>query len=211
MNAPPIFWILILASGFTASGVNITTFLFLNATSPTAFSVLGVIKKITQTLLGYILWNPPTNISNFISVCVGVLGGILYSVSKKIERPVKLKRKSSLNPPSSFTSEANSEMFEKDLENLSQNRGKDDENSPFLSKPLSTMPYSPSMPTMKSNHSLHKMNDGNVLSANARGNFSAAGHDPKTFPSSISFPSLAPNNVAKSENEMNSSILTSNS
>lgn len=80
------FWILLLVSGFTASGVNITTYLFLNASSPTTFSVLGVVKKITQTLLGYILWSSPRNTWNVVSVCVGVIGGISYSVAKKLEK-----------------------------------------------------------------------------------------------------------------------------
>jgi hypothetical protein len=47
---------------------------------------LGVIKKITQTLLGYLTWSSPTNVGNILSVCVGVLGGIAYSVAKKVEK-----------------------------------------------------------------------------------------------------------------------------
>lgn len=86
MNAHWDFWVLLLVSGFTASGVNITTYLFLNASSPTTFSVLGVVKKITQTLLGYMLWSSPRNTWNVVSVCVGVIGGISYSVAKKLEK-----------------------------------------------------------------------------------------------------------------------------
>lgn len=89
MDAKADFWALILASGFTASGVNITTYLFLNASSPTTFSVLGVIKKITQTMLGYLLWTSRNSTSNVVSVFVGVIGGIAYSIAKKIEKPQK--------------------------------------------------------------------------------------------------------------------------
>ena len=81
-----MFWSLVIFSGFAGVGVNITTYLFVSASSPTSFSVLGVIKKITQTLLGYLTWNTPTNAANIISVCVGVLGGISYSIAKKIEK-----------------------------------------------------------------------------------------------------------------------------
>ena len=85
LTASALFWILVICSGFAGVGVNITTYLFLSVSSPTSFSVLGVIKKITQTLLGYLTWNAPTNAANIISVCVGVLGGITYSVAKRLE------------------------------------------------------------------------------------------------------------------------------
>ena len=82
INGPKEFWLYLLGSGITGAGVNITTYMFIQVSSPTTFSVLGVIKKIMQTLLGYILWTSPTNVSNIISVIVGVMGGIMYSVSK---------------------------------------------------------------------------------------------------------------------------------
>jgi drug/metabolite transporter (DMT)-like permease len=82
-----LLWGLILGSGFAGVGVNITTYLFLSASSPTSFSVLGVIKKITQTLLGYLTWSSPTNSGNVLSVCVGVLGGIAYTIAKRVEKP----------------------------------------------------------------------------------------------------------------------------
>jgi drug/metabolite transporter (DMT)-like permease len=86
ITGPPILWFVILISGFAGVGVNITTYLFVTAASPTSFSVLGVIKKVTQTLLGYLTWSSPTNAGNILSVCVGVLGGIAYSVAKKLEK-----------------------------------------------------------------------------------------------------------------------------
>lgn len=86
IHASCMFWVYLLISGFAGSAVNLTTYLFLDASSPTAFSVLSVIKKITQTLLGYILWSAPTNFMNILSVIIGVLGGISYSVSKKYEK-----------------------------------------------------------------------------------------------------------------------------
>lgn len=86
LNATPLFWALLVFSGFAGVGVNITTYLFLAASTPTSFSVLGVIKKITQTLLGYITWRCPTNTGNILSVCVGVLGGIAYSIVSGMEK-----------------------------------------------------------------------------------------------------------------------------
>lgn len=86
LHAPPIFWFLVICSGFAGVGVNITTYLFLSATSPTSFSVLGIIKKIIQTLLGYLQWNTPTSAANIVSVCIGVLGGISYSLAKNYEK-----------------------------------------------------------------------------------------------------------------------------
>ena len=85
-NGPKSFWLLLIGSGLSGAGVNITTYMFIQVSSPTSFSVLGVIKKIMQTLLGYILWTAPTNVSNIISVIVGVMGGIMYSVSKLREK-----------------------------------------------------------------------------------------------------------------------------
>ena len=86
LHAPPLFWWLAVFSGFAGVGVNITTYLFLAASTPTSFSVLGVVKKITQTFLGYLTWNTPTNFANIVSVCVGILGGIFYTIAKKTEK-----------------------------------------------------------------------------------------------------------------------------
>jgi GDP-mannose transporter len=86
IHGPWLLWALIFLSGFAGVGVNITTYLFLASSTPTSFSVLGVIKKITQTLFGYLTWSSPTNVGNILSVCVGVLGGIAYSVAKKVEK-----------------------------------------------------------------------------------------------------------------------------
>jgi GDP-mannose transporter len=85
VNGPWLLWGLVSISGLAGMGVNITTYLFLAASTPTSFSVLGVIKKITQTLLGYLTWSSPTNAGNVLSVCVGVLGGIAYTVAKRVE------------------------------------------------------------------------------------------------------------------------------
>jgi drug/metabolite transporter (DMT)-like permease len=86
ISGPWVLWLLILISGFAGGGVNITTYLFVTAASPTSFSVLGVIKKVAQTLLGYLTWSAPTNIGNIASVCVGVIGGVAYSVARKMEQ-----------------------------------------------------------------------------------------------------------------------------
>jgi drug/metabolite transporter (DMT)-like permease len=95
ISGPWLLWVLILISGFTGVGVNITTYMFVTAASPTSFSVLGVIKKVAQTLLGYLTWSAPTNVGNIVSVCVGVIGGIAYSVARKMER----KRETSSDVP----------------------------------------------------------------------------------------------------------------
>ena len=92
LNSTPLFQILVVLSGFAGVGVNITTYLFLAASTPTSFSVLGVIKKITQTLLGYITWRCPTNAGNILSVSVGVLGGIVYSIVSGMEKDNKNSR-----------------------------------------------------------------------------------------------------------------------
>jgi hypothetical protein len=84
-NGSILFWVLILISGFTGVGVNVTTYLFVSVTSPTSFSVIGVVKKIAQTLLGYLTWTAPTNAGNVLSVYVGLVGGIAYSIAKKLE------------------------------------------------------------------------------------------------------------------------------
>jgi GDP-mannose transporter len=86
LGGPWRLWGLIVISGFSGVGVNIMTYLFLAASTPTSFSVLGVIKKITQTLLGYVTWSAPANAGNVLSVCVGVLGGITYSIAKQLEQ-----------------------------------------------------------------------------------------------------------------------------
>jgi hypothetical protein len=86
IHGPWLLWGLIIVSGFAGVGVNITTYLFLAASTPTSFSVLGVIKKIAQTLLGYLTWSSPSNAGNVLSVCVGVLGGIAYTVAKRVEK-----------------------------------------------------------------------------------------------------------------------------
>lgn len=142
----------------------------------------------------------------------------MYSVSKKIEKPSQIKRKRSFAELTGIESSTKSEILsEKDLENISSSIATDEEKSPFLNKSSLKMPYSPSLPAMKNNHSLHIINDGNVQSANARGNFQVTGHDQnhQNFPSSISFPTLTSNHNtnfrSKSDNEVNSSILTSKS
>ena len=86
LTAPHVFLLILFISGIAGVGVNITTYLFIGASSATSFSVLGVIKKVTQTLLGYIFWATPTNVSNVFSVIIGIFGGIMYSISKKFER-----------------------------------------------------------------------------------------------------------------------------
>jgi drug/metabolite transporter (DMT)-like permease len=78
-------WVMLVCSGFFGVGVNITTYLFVSATSPTSFSVLGVVKKICQTLLGY-AFDRPNSVGNVVSVVVGLIGGIGYSLAKSLKK-----------------------------------------------------------------------------------------------------------------------------
>jgi GDP-mannose transporter len=78
------FTLTLMVSGFFGVGVNISTYLFVSATSPTSFSVLGVVKKICQTLLGYAL-DRPNSVANVVSVIVGLMGGIGYTLAKSLK------------------------------------------------------------------------------------------------------------------------------
>ena len=80
-----MFIVYVIISGFAGIGVNVITYLFLSISTPTSFSVLGVIKKILQTFIGYIAIKTDINIGNVLSVSLGIVGGVLYSISKKIK------------------------------------------------------------------------------------------------------------------------------
>lgn len=183
-------------SGFTAAGVNITTFLFLNASTPTTFSVLGVIKKITQTLLGYLLWTAPTNASNVISVCVGVLGGISYSIAKKIEKPVKITKEEPILPTSQ--NDDNSSLYFSQIAS-SENYSK--ENEDVYLKPLA---LSQPMTTSPSLNAIHNEDEskGSMTRIGYKGSVLADKNADRklSFPLSVSSPSLFNYHVGKSNN-----------
>jgi len=80
------FWSLVLLSGFTGIGVTVTTYLFLSMSTPTSFAVIGVLKKISQTFLGYFFWKSVSGWQNIASVIVGLCGGIMYGISQKAKQ-----------------------------------------------------------------------------------------------------------------------------
>jgi drug/metabolite transporter (DMT)-like permease len=69
-------------SGVLGLALNLSTFWLLGFTSATSYGVVGVSKKIVQTVLSLIFFRKSVSLRNGLSVCVGLCGSTLYAFLK---------------------------------------------------------------------------------------------------------------------------------
>lgn len=81
----------IIFSGVLGLLLNFSTFSLLGATSATSYVVVGASKKILQAILSYIIFQSKSNLTNAISVCIGLSGSTLYAYAKWNENKIKIK------------------------------------------------------------------------------------------------------------------------
>eukprot|EP01088_Endostelium_zonatum_P020266 TRINITY_DN7385_c0_g1_i2.p1 TRINITY_DN7385_c0_g1~~TRINITY_DN7385_c0_g1_i2.p1 ORF type:complete len:328 (-),score=38.32 TRINITY_DN7385_c0_g1_i2:19-1002(-) len=76
------FWVLLFISGVTGTAISLSTFWALKATSPTTYAVVGSLNKIPLTIIGTFLFGSKINLSGWVSIVIGLGGGVLYSIAK---------------------------------------------------------------------------------------------------------------------------------
>jgi len=83
------FILLLLFSGLNSFGISLTSLWTVKATSPTTYSIVGALNKIPLAILGIIIFHTKLNTMGYISVFIGLSGGVVYSWVKQLEQTRK--------------------------------------------------------------------------------------------------------------------------
>ncbi|EDQ88935.1 uncharacterized protein MONBRDRAFT_25661 [Monosiga brevicollis MX1] len=82
-------------SGVIGTGLSLSVFWCVNATSPTTYSMVGALNKIPITFISIVFFNTEMDSKLAFSVCVGLLAGLVYTYAKlqlrKSPQPVNEK------------------------------------------------------------------------------------------------------------------------
>jgi len=75
--------------GLSSVGISFASFWTVRTTSPTTYSIVGSLNKIPLTILGVIVFRTPMNTPGAISIIIGLMGGVVYSLCKHWEWAAK--------------------------------------------------------------------------------------------------------------------------
>ncbi|KMZ68794.1 GDP-mannose transporter [Zostera marina] len=82
----PIFWAVIILSGFLGLAISFTSMWFLHQTSATTYSLVGSLNKIPLSIAGILLFKVPTSMENLASILFGLLAGVFFAKAKMSDR-----------------------------------------------------------------------------------------------------------------------------
>mmetsp|Transcript_30967 Transcript_30967/g.52016 ORF Transcript_30967/g.52016 Transcript_30967/m.52016 type:complete len:366 (-) Transcript_30967:444-1541(-) len=72
-------------SGIVSLGISFSSLWFLSETSPTTYSITGSLNKIPTAIAGLVFFNVPTTMLNILSISVGLLAGVVFTLAKLME------------------------------------------------------------------------------------------------------------------------------
>jgi GDP-mannose transporter len=87
-----IFFASFLYSGFCGAALSASTMWTLRMTSSTTFSIVGALNKIPLTILSLLLFRNSITFSGFISIGIGLFGGLVYAYSQAQISVVKVRQ-----------------------------------------------------------------------------------------------------------------------
>lgn len=78
----PAFQMAALISGFVGFFISFASLWFLSTTTPTIYSLVGSLNKIPVAFAGMLLFDAAVSSKNVVSVCIGLLAGVLFAFAK---------------------------------------------------------------------------------------------------------------------------------
>lgn len=70
--------------------MSLATFCALKVTSPTTYAVVGSLNKIPLTIIGTVLFRSIITVQGWVSIVIGLGGGVLYSYAKVLQNRQKM-------------------------------------------------------------------------------------------------------------------------
>jgi GDP-mannose transporter len=77
------FLMMVFLCGVSGFLISVCSFWAVKATSATTYSIVGTLNKIPLTIIGFLFFGAPTNLTGTISIAIGLAGGILYTWEKQ--------------------------------------------------------------------------------------------------------------------------------
>lgn len=78
----PTFMAVAAVSGVIGFAISFTSLWFLSTTTPSIYSLVGSLNKVPLALIGLFAFNVPWTVPNLLSILVGTLAGIVFTVAK---------------------------------------------------------------------------------------------------------------------------------
>eukprot|EP00049_Salpingoeca_infusionum_P019846 m.363163 g.363163 ORF g.363163 m.363163 type:complete len:302 (-) comp21577_c0_seq1:202-1107(-) len=82
----PLFLTALGFSGLIGTGLSFCVFWCVSATSPTTYSMIGALNKVPVTVLSVLFFHVNMDWKTWVSICVGLSAGVLYTYAKQAMR-----------------------------------------------------------------------------------------------------------------------------
>jgi len=80
------FLIMVFICGLSGFLISVCSFWAVKTTSATTYSIVGTLNKIPLTIIGFLFFGTPTNLTGTVSIGIGLGGGLLYTWEKQRAR-----------------------------------------------------------------------------------------------------------------------------
>jgi GDP-mannose transporter len=85
----PMFMSVVIFSGAIGTGLSLSVFWLVSATSPTTYSMIGALNKIPITFVSMIFFHLVLSAEATVSLMIGLLSGVVYAYAKYKEQEAK--------------------------------------------------------------------------------------------------------------------------
>mmetsp|Transcript_23991 Transcript_23991/g.37614 ORF Transcript_23991/g.37614 Transcript_23991/m.37614 type:complete len:276 (+) Transcript_23991:2-829(+) len=92
---PPFFKLVVLSTGINHILAFLATIWCLERTSGSTYSVVGALNKVPIAIMGFMFFNTPTTKLGVAGVCLGLTGGLFFTLAKLSELSKAIERKNS--------------------------------------------------------------------------------------------------------------------